>query len=960
LTTQKDKQEALTGEQPSESQGDRIDVGRIEHSGVVAIGRGARATINNYTEIIVQSDSIEDLPPVPGEPPFKGLAYFTEQDADIFFGREELSDQIAARLLKTRFLAVIGASGSGKSSLLRAGVIPRMRRKNWSIKVMTPTSRPLERLATILTGDDPSLTAADEMREALVQNPRALLLAANKLAARQDKGYLLLVVDQFEELFTLCHDEHERQLFIDNLLTAVAGEGAVTILIGLRADFYDRCADYEGLRDLVSRQQEFIGPMRQEDLVRVIAEPAKRGGWQFVDGLVEQILEDVGREPGRLPLLSHALLETWRLRRGTVMTLGGYRAAGGVEGAIAKTAENLLKNFDTEQMTIVEHIFLSLTELGQQAEDTRRIASKDELVRGERAENVDVVLEDLVRARLVTIDGEQVEVAHEALIRRWPRLEDWLDENRERLQFERQLSQDVQKWEASQRDPGYLYRGSRLQQTLGWLDQLDEPLSGSEQEFIDASRAVEAEEERRAEQLRSAQKRQRILIGVAVVLLIAVVAAGFFGQNLTALFREPGQMEGGFNIAVAVMEEGEGVPEGSGSAVSTRIGVSLEEALANFSDVEVWYDSPELRRSQNVVIGEVNPDNDPQQTPQAKAESLQADALIYGSIVQDGSSNVLQLQMYLKPQFGADVGNMGGLYQFTEPIPLFDPLDPGLEIQKPVQALAQMALGLSFSQLGQADEALDHFQQAADLMPHSDMVHYFVGQELFHLANQDGDTAADHLDQAEAAFLRALDENENARARIGLGSVHLERAQALLDEAQTEDCTSADAAGVLQEVLAETDAAQAEFLEVPQRPLAIDLAEYGGPVNGIVHLDQGILQRIRANSHFCLGDSQTAISDLNSGLADLDVAEPDFQQVSYHRSLARLYQARGTLYHWLTFLLVQEQDDGSREALQKGIQALGQCLQQGELAPVDEFLQTVIIPLCEDGLAELQAAGGVQ
>ena len=199
-------------------------------------------------------------------------------------------DQIAGRLQNTRFLAVIGASGSGKSSLLRAGVSPRMRQRNWLIKVMTPTSRPLQRLATSLTVDDPSLTAADEMGAALVDNPRALLLATNKLAIQANAGHILLVVDQFEELFTLCRDETERQLFVDSLLTAVEGEGAVTILIGLRADFYDRCADYEGLRELVSQQQEFIGPMRQEDLVRVIAEPAKRGGWQFVDGLVEQIL----------------------------------------------------------------------------------------------------------------------------------------------------------------------------------------------------------------------------------------------------------------------------------------------------------------------------------------------------------------------------------------------------------------------------------------------------------------------------------------------------------------------------------------------------------------------------------------------------------------------------------------------------------------------------------------------
>lgn len=961
MTTNNDQHETRSGERPVEHHGDQIDIGAIDQSEAVAIGRGARATINNYTEIIVKADSIEDLPPAPGEPPFKGLAYFTEQDADIFFGREDLSDQIAGRLQKTRFLAVIGASGSGKSSLLRAGVSPRMRQRNWLIKVMTPTSRPLERLATSLTVDDPSLTAADEMRVALVENQRTLLLATNKLATQADAGHILLVVDQFEELFTLCRDETERQLFVDSLLTAVEGGGAVTILIGLRADFYDRCADYEGLRELVSQQQEFIGPMRQEDLVRVIAEPAKRGGWQFVDGLVEQILEDVGKEPGRLPLLSHALLETWELRRGTVMTLGGYRAAGGVEGAIAKTAENTLQNFDESELAIVERIFLSLTELGEQAEDTRRIASRGELVRGDPQGNVDLVLEDLVRARLVTIDGEQVEVAHEALIRRWPRLSEWLDENRERLQFERQLRHDAQEWEVSERDPGYLYRGSRLQQALEWLDQLPDPLSPTEQEFLDASRAATVEEQKRARQLQAAQKRQRGLVGLAVVLLLTVALIAAYALGVFSMFREPGQMDGGFNIAVAVMDEGEGIPEGAGTAVSERIATGLENALADFPDVQIWQDSAALRRAENVVIGVVDADGEPEQTPQEKAASLNADVLIYGSVLPQGSSSFVQLKMYLAPQFGIDdLGNIAGLYQFTEPVALFDPLQPGLEMQKPVEALAQLALGLSFSLLGEAEDALDHFQQAAELMPRSDMAHHFVGDELFKLSDMAGQDSAARLDGAEAAFSRALEEWDNARARIGLGSVQLKRTQALLDAAEKEDCTQPVVADTLRDALAESDVALETLLDVPQQRLAFDLADYGLPVTGITQLDQAILHRLRGRIHYCLGDSESALSEGERGLAALDVAEPDFIEFSYHRSLARLYEERGKLYHWLTFLFVLDQNPEGIDTLKKGIQAYGQCLQWAELAPVDQYLQNVIVPLCDDGLAELKAAGGVE
>ncbi|MFN2123906.1 MAG: AAA family ATPase, partial [Candidatus Promineifilaceae bacterium] len=265
--------------------GDQIEVGTISGEGI-AIGRDARVEINRYTEIIVRPDSFEDVPPAPGPQPYKGLAYFTEADADNFFGRETLSEAITHRLGKRGFLAVIGASGSGKSSLLRAGIVPLVRKQNWLIQIMTPMAQPLQRLANALTAENSPLSAADDLQAELSANPRTLHLAANRLAAQGNADHLLLVIDQFEELFTLCRDEEARQPFINNLLTAANEEGALTIMIGLRADFYGRVAQYEELRQLISQEQEYIGPMRQEDLVRVIAEPAKRGGWQLVEGLV--------------------------------------------------------------------------------------------------------------------------------------------------------------------------------------------------------------------------------------------------------------------------------------------------------------------------------------------------------------------------------------------------------------------------------------------------------------------------------------------------------------------------------------------------------------------------------------------------------------------------------------------------------------------------------------------------
>ncbi len=505
-------------------------VSHVEGQAVI-IGDNARQQISYYGDIIVRVDSLEELPPQEGQPPYKGLTYYTEADEAIFFGREQLSDDLAARLTATPFLAVAGASGSGKSSLLRAGVVPRLRRRNWLAHVLTPTADPLTQLAATLTRDDPSLSAADELRAGLAADPQTLRRKAGQLVARAGAARLLLVVDQFEELFTQCHDEAGRRAFIDNLLAAARNGSNVTVLIGLRADFTGRLTEVEELRALVEQNFALLGPMQQADLVRVILEPARLGGWGFVSGLVEQFLSDVGQEPGRLPLLSHALLETWARRSSHVMTLKGYRAAGGVEGAIARTAEDTLRRLDEQtEQPVMQAVFLALTELGEGSEDTRRIARRDELARAGDAAAVAAVLDTLAAARLVTVDADSVQVAHEALIRRWPRLREWLADNRERLRFERQLEADALEWEQLQRDLGALYRGARLVQAQEWR-KAGRRLSPRVEAFLAAS-AVEAEQEvRQAKQLERAGLVRRFayaLGALAGIALIAAVVAGLF------------------------------------------------------------------------------------------------------------------------------------------------------------------------------------------------------------------------------------------------------------------------------------------------------------------------------------------------------------------------------------------------------------------------------------------------
>jgi len=372
---------------------------------------------------------------------------------------------------------------------------------NWLVHIITPTAHPLEALATELTRASESVTATATLMDDLIQDPRSLTLFLARQAREQ---HTLLVLDQFEELFTLCRDEFEREAFIDNLLTTLEqSESKVTIILTLRADFYAHLAQYPELRDAVAKQQEYIGPMTADELRRAIEEPVKCGHWEFEAGLVDLILRDIGDEPGALPLLSHALLETWKRRAGHRLTLKGYADAGGVHGAIAHTAENVYQNLSMDEQIIARNLFLRLTELGEGTEDTRRRASFDELMsHTENAAEVRAVMNILAEARLITLGEDTAEVAHEALIREWPTLREWLNQDREGLQLHRHLTEATHEWEVLDREISVLYRGSRLAQGNEWAAINPMALNAQENAFLEASnRQSHLEEQEREAQL---------------------------------------------------------------------------------------------------------------------------------------------------------------------------------------------------------------------------------------------------------------------------------------------------------------------------------------------------------------------------------------------------------------------------------------------------------------------------
>jgi WD40 repeat protein/basic membrane lipoprotein Med (substrate-binding protein (PBP1-ABC) superfamily)/transcriptional regulator with XRE-family HTH domain len=564
----------------------------------------------------------EDAPGL-GLCPYKGLNYFDEVDADLFVGREELTAKITERVLsltssllpdEMRFLAIVGASGSGKSSLVRAGLVPSLRwnkiSADWNINILTPGAHPLESLAMALSGESGSVAAAATLMDDLARDPRSLHLFARREMNALNGSRWLLVVDQFEETFALCRSEEERVSFIGSLLTAASeADGPVIVVITLRADFYAHCAGYIQLREALSRQQEYIGAMTDRELRRAIEEPARRGRWEIEPGLVDLLLHDVGHEPGALPLLSHALLETWQRRRGRLMTLSGYASSGGVRGAIAETAEAVFSDqFTQEQRAIARRIFLRLTELGDETAtgDTRRRATFNELIlKPEDATTTHNVLKALADARLIITTENSAEVAHEALIREWPTLRSWLEDNREGLRLHRHLTDAAQEWVTRNREPDVLYRGARLSQAREWAASHRDEMNPLEHEFLEASlelaereanekeaqrqreleaarKLAEAEGRRAEEQTlatRQLRKRSLYFAGAFIVALVMALAAGLLGWQA----RTAGRLAASRELAAASISNLDVDPERSIllalEAVSTAYTLEAEDAL---------------------------------------------------------------------------------------------------------------------------------------------------------------------------------------------------------------------------------------------------------------------------------------------------------------------------------------------------------------------------------------------
>jgi WD40 repeat protein len=407
-------------------------------------------------------------PPQPreeGRAPYAGLA--AQDDAELFFGREDVVEDLVRKVGQHRFVAVLGASGAGKSSVLRAGLLARA---TCPVLYLTPGRKPLDALAASLSeiaGQPVDVRQAGTAR-----------LVLRQIAAERE---LLLVVDQFEELFTSCEDPADADLFIDVLTEGAVG---VKVVVGVRTDFYPHCAARPELAEVLRDAQVLVGPMNSEQLRLAITEPAVACGARLESALVATIMSETAGRPGVLPLVSHALRETWRRRRGTTLTLAGYQETGGIAHALARTADETFDALDLPGQEIARSLLLRMIALGEGTEDTKRLVYFRELdMTADTAE----VIERLTRARLVTADGNGLQITHEALVHGWPRLREWLATSREAVRLHRQLTEATDAWEELGRDPAGLYRGVRLEQALALATTA---FTARERDFLRASRSA--------------------------------------------------------------------------------------------------------------------------------------------------------------------------------------------------------------------------------------------------------------------------------------------------------------------------------------------------------------------------------------------------------------------------------------------------------------------------------------
>ena len=530
-----------------------IAIGRISIGGNVGdirIGHTIGYTSEQVSALIAQISTTFVPKPFDGRCPYKGLDFFEEEDAELFFGREKLVEGLVGRVKESRTVFITGPSGSGKSSLVRAGLVHALkqggvkesRSENWLYTTMKPGREPINTLASAMAGLVMSTNAEDEIR-AKAPTDETIFARWCEIALKDGRDKrVVLFIDQFEEVFTQISKEEERVAFLNMLTHAATVEsGRVIILLAMRSDFVSNCAIYPKLNALLNQQFVQIGAMGADELVSAIAQPALRVGLRIDPDLIAQIINDMEGEPGSLPLMQFALKDLFNSQQekgGLIaLTLNDYLQRGGIHKSLERHADKTFASFSPEEQELARSIFSGLIEIGRGTQDTRRTAIFEELVPANmQSANVEAIVRKLADARLITTDEvagkDTVTISHEKLIEAWPWLKKLVNENRDVIALQNEIAEDAKEWEEHKQDTSYLYTGARLANAHEQLEAKKLGLSGLAQLFIEASVKAHSDEleaaNRRAAQLR---RLARNLTVALIAALIAVGAAIFFGSQ---------------------------------------------------------------------------------------------------------------------------------------------------------------------------------------------------------------------------------------------------------------------------------------------------------------------------------------------------------------------------------------------------------------------------------------------
>ncbi|MEA5546439.1 tetratricopeptide repeat protein [Limnoraphis robusta CCNP1324] len=582
--------------------GDDNAIASVNAMGNANINQSRIITIYNYhyqqqTVTELTEDNTEDNLICP----YQGLYHFSYENSEYFFGREVFVEELFQYTETRNFIPVLGASGSGKSSVILAGLVPKLvQAGRWQFTHFRPGNDPFHALAQALVPlYEPDLDKTDGIAQArklaayFQDNTVPLSDVFSTIQRNHPHNRILLIADQFEELYTLCNDEKIRRQFLDTLLTtfkSFAEQSSLsTVLVGtMRADFLGNALSYRPLADVLQKGNIMLGPMNEKELRDIIEKPAKKLGVSFESGLVERILDDVDKQPGNLPLLEFALTELWKERKGKQLTHKAYENIGEVSGALTRYADDKFSKLNEQEKEQVRRIFVQLVRPGAGTEDTRRVATKAEL----NDSNWDLV-KKLADSRLVVTsrtvitreitdhsqpqpdnikEQETVEVVHEALIRNWGQLRQWMETDREFRTWQERLRASMGYWQEKNRDNGLLLRGAALSQAEEQLEKRGDELSPDEREFIEKSR-----------QYKQRKRQRNICFLTASFVAISGVAAvavwqwnqAVIGKNNANFRAEIVTLESRFNSSLSVQMK------------AIEIGRKLQRAKTATTDIQI-------------------------------------------------------------------------------------------------------------------------------------------------------------------------------------------------------------------------------------------------------------------------------------------------------------------------------------------------------------------------------------